>query len=154
VTESGTGEFVDDDVLGPIAFLAVEFPNGRVTGEGFQLLMDLVHRGIIRVLDLEFVARSMDGAVSKMDLGAVEHSADVDITIWQAAESGLLDDDDIATIASSIMPGSLAGIVVYENVWAVPLMSAIGRGNARIIGEGRVAAADVLAALGASEETL
>src|SRR5262245_55231903 len=59
-------QFVQDDVLGPIDFLAVAFPNGRVTGGGFKRLMDLVERDIIRVLDLEFIVKSRDGVVRKM----------------------------------------------------------------------------------------
>jgi hypothetical protein len=142
---------VNDDVLGPIDYLAVEFPGGHVTGEGFQLLMDLVHRGIIRVLDLEFVAKSADGAVRKVALGAVEHTGDVDVTIWQGAASGLLDPSDVDNVASGIEPGSLAGILVYENVWAAPLIAAIERSSAHIVGEGRIAADDLVAALDSTE---
>ncbi|MBV9358579.1 MAG: DUF1269 domain-containing protein [Chloroflexi bacterium] len=138
---------MDDDVLGPISYLAVEFPGGRVTGEGFRLLMGLVERGTIRVLDLEFVARSAEGVVRRVELDAIEHSADVDVTTWQAAESRLLDASDVDTIAAQLAPGSLAGILVYENTWAVPLIAALDRDNARILGEGRVDVEDVLAAL-------
>jgi hypothetical protein len=140
-------ERVDDDVLGPISFLAVEFPGGRVTGEGFRLLMDLVKGGTIRVLDLEFVARSAEGVVRTVALEAIEHTADVDVSTWQAAESRLLDASDVEIVAAQLAPGSLAGILVYENVWAVPLIAALERDNARIIGEGRVDVEDVVAAL-------
>jgi Family of unknown function (DUF6325) len=142
---------VDDDVLGPIDYLAVEFPGGRVTGEGFQLLMDLVDRGIIRVLDLEFVAKSADGVVRKVALGDVEHTSDVDVTIWQGAASGLLDPSDIDNVASGIEPGSLAGVLVYENVWAAPLIAAIERSNAHIVGEGRITIDDLATALDTTE---
>src|SRR5262249_55883862 len=108
---------MDDDVLGPVDYLAVEFPSGNVTGAGFQPLTDLVRRGIIRVLDLEFVAKSADGAVRKVALDAVKHAAGVDVTLWRGAESGLLDRSDADNVASGIAPGSVAGILVYENVW-------------------------------------
>jgi len=143
-------QLVQDDVLGPIDFLAVAFPNGRVTGGGFKRLMDLVERDIIRVLDLEFIARSTDGVVRKMELESIEHDSDVDVATWQAAESGLLDESDVKVIAADLAPGSAAGIVVYENMWAVPLIAAIDQSGARIIGEGRVASDDVLTALGVS----
>jgi hypothetical protein len=142
---------MDDDVLGPIDYLAVEFPGGRVLGDGFLLVMDLVQRGIIRVLDLEFIAKSADGAVRKVALGDVDHTADVDVSVWQGAESGVLDQADFDTVAADIAPGSLAGILVYENVWAAPLIAAIERGRARIVGEGRIAADDLLAALESTE---
>jgi len=143
-------QLVQDDVLGPIDFLAVAFPNGRVTGGGFKRLMDLVERDIIRVLDLEFIVKSTDGVVRKMELESIEHDSDVDVATWQDAESGLLDESDVEVIAADLAPGSVAGIVVYENMWAVPLISAIDQSGARIIGEGRVAGDDVLAAIGVS----
>jgi hypothetical protein len=86
---------VDDDILGPIDFLAVEFPNRRIGGDSFASLMQLVQHGIIQVLDLEFVARSADGTVQKVELDSIEHDAEVDVNLWQAAESGLLDASDI-----------------------------------------------------------
>ena len=142
---------MDNDVLGPIDYLAVEFPDGRVTGEGFRLIMDLVRRGIIRVLDLEFLARSADGIVRKVGLSEVGHTEDLDVAIWQAAESDVLDQSDLDVIAASMSPGSVAGVLVYENVWAAPLISAIDRNHARILGEGRIAAEDLLAALDATK---
>ena len=40
---------MDDDILGPVDYLAVERPGAHVTGEGFQLLLDLVERDTVRV---------------------------------------------------------------------------------------------------------
>ncbi|MBV9170142.1 MAG: DUF1269 domain-containing protein [Chloroflexi bacterium] len=143
---------MDDDILGPIDYLAVEFPNGRVTGESFRVVTDLVRRGIVRVLDLEFVAKSGDGGVRKVELRDVEHTADVDITLWQGAESDVLDQSDFDLIAANIAPGSLAGILVYENVWAVPLLAVIERSTAHIVGHGRIDAEDLLAVLDVPEQ--
>jgi hypothetical protein len=142
---------VDNDILGPIDYLAVEFPGGHVTGEGFQVLVDLVDRGIIGVLDLEFVAKAADGTVGKVALGDVEHSSDVDVTRWQGASSGLLDQADVDEVASAIEPGSLAGILVYENVWATSLLGAMDRSGVRLVGQGRIAVDDLFAALDATE---
>jgi hypothetical protein len=137
----------DDSVLGPIDFLAVEFPNGRVTNRGFTCLLDLVARDIVRVLDLEFVARSAEGAVRTVELDAIEHDADMDVAAWQAAESRLLDQADVQAIGADLAPGSVAGVVVYENVWATPLLTAIDGDGARVIAHGRVAVEDVMSAL-------
>jgi hypothetical protein len=142
---------MDDDILGPIDYLAVEFPSGNVTGEGFLPLMDLVRRGIIRVLDLEFVAKSADGALRTVALDAIAHAAGVDVTLWRGAESGLLDRSDAANVGAGIAPGSVAGILVYENVWAAPLIAAFERGGAHVVGEGSIAVDDLLTALGGTE---
>jgi hypothetical protein len=142
---------MDDDILGPIDYLAVEFPGGKVTGEGFEPLMDLVHRGIIRVLDLEFVAKATDGALRMVALDTIAHAAGVDVRLWRGAESGLLDRSDAANVAAGIAPGSVAGILVYENVWAAPLIAAFERGGAHVVGEGSIAVEDLLTALDGTE---
>jgi len=139
---------MDEDILGPIDYLAIEFPDTHISGGAFELLMQLVQRGIIEVLDLEFVAKSADGTVRKVGLDSIEHDSDVDVTLWLAAESGLLDASDLTTVAADMEPGKVAAIVVYENVWAVPLLTTVERGHARIIGAARIDAEDVIAALG------
>lgn len=141
----------DDEVLGPVDFLAVEFPSGRMTGEGFDVLFDLSHRGTIRVLDLAFVQKASDHSVRRVALRDVEHGSDVDPTIWDGASSGLLDQSDIDQVASSIEPGSLGGILVYENAWAVPLIAAMDRTGARMVGHGRIGADDLIQQLDATE---
>jgi hypothetical protein len=141
----------DDDVLGLVDYLAVEWPGGHVTGEGFQLLLDLVDRDTIRVLDLEFIAKAADGSVKKVELADVEHGGDVDVTRWDGASSGLLDQSDVDEVAAVIEPGSLAGILVYENLWSVPLMTALDRSSARMVGNGRIVVEDLLAALDETE---
>jgi Family of unknown function (DUF6325) len=141
----------DDEILGPIDYLAVEWPGGHVTGEGFGLLLDLVDRDIVRVLDLEFIAKATDGTVRKVALGDIEHGGDVDVTMWDGASSGLLDQSDLDAVAAAIEPGSLAGVLVYENLWAVPLMTALDRSTARMVGSGRVVVEDLLTALDETE---
>jgi Family of unknown function (DUF6325) len=141
----------DDEVLGPIDYLAVEWPGGHVTGEGFRLLLDLVDRDIVRVLDLEFIAKAADGSVKKVALGDVEHGGDVDVTMWDGASSGLLDQSDVDEVAAVIEPGSLAGILVYENLWVAPLMAALDRSSARMVGNGRIVVEDLLDALDETE---
>ena len=136
-----------DNILGPIDYLAVEFPGGQITGKGFALVMDLVTSGTVRVLDLEFVLKAEDGTVSKVALSDLEHAGDVDVTVWDGAASGLLDADDIAEVAAAVEPGSLAGILVYENTWAVQVMTALDQSRARLIGWDRIGADVLMAAL-------
>jgi hypothetical protein len=144
---------MEEDVLGFIDYLAVEFPTGRMTGEGFDLLKELVERGTLRVLDLEFIAKAPDGTVRRVPLGGVAHSSDVDVTRWEGLSSGLLDQDDVNEVADSIDPGSLAGILVYENLWAAPLLAAMDRTGARLVGQGRIVPDELLAQLDATESS-
>jgi hypothetical protein len=139
-----------DTILGPIDYLTVEWPGQKVTGEGFRLLMDLVDREVVRVLDLLFIAKDADGRVSKTEVADVEHSDALDQRLW-GLSSGLLDQSDIDQVGAAIEPGSLAGILVYENVWAVPLWTAIDRSSARLVGAGRIPAGDLIAELDATD---
>ena len=136
------------DVLGPVDCIAVEFPGSVITGVGFRLVMKMVRAGAIRVLDLQFISKAADGSVSRVALKDVEHGGDTDITVWDGAASGLLDADDLTQVGAQIAPGSLAGILVYENAWAVPLLTALDESTARLIGWERISVDDVVAALG------
>lgn len=135
-----------DTILGPIDYLAVEWPDRHVTGEGFRLLMDLVDRGVLRVLDLLFITKENDGTVTRVEAAEVEHSDALDERLW-GLSSGLFDQEDVDQVAAAIGPGSLAGILVYENVWAVPIWTAIDHSSANLVGAGRVTAGDLIAAL-------
>ncbi|MGV9574911.1 DUF6325 family protein, partial [Streptomyces nigra] len=75
--------------MGPVDYLIVEFPGSRMTGEGLPLLVDLVDRGIIRVLDLAFVRKGTDGSVEALELRNI--GDEVDLTVFEGASSGLLD---------------------------------------------------------------
>jgi Family of unknown function (DUF6325) len=142
-----------DTVLGPIDYLAVEWPGRHVTGEGFRLLMDLVDREIVRVLDLLFIAKDADGKVSRVEVDDLEHSDALDERLW-GLSSELLDQSDIDQVAAAIEPGSLAGILVYENLWAVPMWTALDRSSARLVGAGRIPGPDLVAALDAPDPAL
>jgi len=146
---------VSDDLLetGPIDFLVVEFPGNRMTGEGLPLLLDLEDRGIIRILDLAFIRKELDGTVVGLSMSEVEDGG-LDITLFQGASSGLLDDEDVAEAASAVEPGCSAGILVYENRWAAPFAAALRRGGAQLVASGRIPINAILAALDADEASV
>lgn len=139
------------DVLGPVDYLAVEFPRGRMTGQGFRLLREAVRRGAILVMDLQFVRRDTDGTLSRVALQDVPQDDPAQVSEWAGAYSGLLDDDDLEALGASIGPGSLAGILVYENVWAAPMMQEIIDSGSRLLGSGRVDTDDLVAVLGLAD---
>jgi Family of unknown function (DUF6325) len=139
------------DETGPIDYLVVEFPGSRMTGEGLPLLVDLVDRGIIRVLDLVFVQRQLDGSVTAIEIKDFDNDGELDLAVFQGASSGLLGQDDIDEAGSVIEPGNSAGILVYENVWAAPFAAALRRGGAQLVASGRIPVQAILAALDAAE---
>ncbi len=139
------------DETGPIDYVVIEFPGNRMTGEGFPLLIDLVDRGIIRILDLKFVMRELDGSVIAIEIADFDGDGQLDLAVFEGASSGLIGPDDIDEAISIIEPGNSAGIIVYENVWAAPFAVALRRGGAQLVASGRIPVQAILAALDASE---
>ena len=137
----------DSEFLGPVDFLAVEFPSGRMNGSGFRMLRDLVEAGTIVVLDLEFVLKGADGSVSRLSLDNVPVDSPEDVSSWAGSFSGILDESDLTVVAETIAPGSLAGVLVYENAWAAPIMAEITASGARLLGSGRIDTDDLSDAL-------
>jgi Family of unknown function (DUF6325) len=136
---------------GPIDYLVLEFPGNRMTGEGLPLLVDLVDRGIIRILDLTFIRRELDGSVTAIDIADFDGDGQLDLAVFQGAGSGLMGSDDIEDAASVIEPGSSAGVLIYENAWAAPLAVALRRGGAQLVAHGRIPVQAILASLEAAE---
>ncbi|WP_181449607.1 DUF6325 family protein [Streptomyces cyaneus] len=139
------------DEVGPIDYLVVEFPGNRMTGEGFPLLVDLVDRGLIRIMDLVFVRKDEDGSVTGMEIADLTGDGALDLAVFEGASSGLLDQDDIDEAGTALEPGSSAGILIYENLWAAPFAAALRRGGARMVASGRIPVPDLVAALDATE---
>lgn len=137
----------DDLEMGPIDYLVVEFPRQDMRGEGLPLLVDLVERGIIRILDLTFVAKDDDGSVTVLDLADEDADGRLELAVFQGASSGLLGEDEITEAASVLAPGTSAGILVYENTWAVPFVNALRRNGAQVVAGGRIPVTDLLQAL-------
>jgi hypothetical protein len=141
----------DLEEIGPIDYLVVEFPGSRMTGEGLPLLVDLVDRGIIRVLDLVFVKKELDGSVKGMAIADLDHDGTLDLAVFEGASSGLLDQDDLDEAGTVLEPGSSAGLLVYENRWAAPFAAALRRGGGQLVASGRIPVQALLAALDATE---
>jgi len=139
------------DVMGPIDYLIVEFPGRRTTGAGLPILVDLVDRGIIRILDLALIRKELDGSVVRLNLADLEQEEKADLAVFDGASSGLLNQDDIDQTAAVIAPGSAAGLLVYENRWAAPFAVALRRGGGQLVASGRIEVQAILAALDAAE---
>jgi Family of unknown function (DUF6325) len=136
--------------MGPIDYLIVEWPGRQPNGEAAPHLVDLVDRGLIRIIDLAFIAKDEDGAVSRMEIsdigGEVEAFADFD-----GASTGLLSEDDTGEAANALEPGTSAALLVYENLWAAPFASAVRRSGGQLVASGRIPVQDLIEALDAAE---
>jgi hypothetical protein len=122
-----------------------------MTGEAVPLLVDLVERGIIRVLDAMFVMKNEDGTFSGFDARDLDEKGVGDFAVFEGASSGLLGEEDVATAADALEPGTAAVMIVYENSWAGPFIAAVRRNGGVPIAFERIPAQDVIDALDAAE---
>ena len=141
----------DDGSLGPISYLVVEFPGRKMTGEGLPILVDLVNDGVIRILDLAFVAKGQDGSLGIVALADLDHDGTIDLAVFEGVSSGLVSDEDLLDAAPVIASGSSAAILIFENRWATPFVQALRRGVAQLVAAGYIPQDDLAAALDAAE---
>jgi Family of unknown function (DUF6325) len=140
--------------LGPIDIVVIAYPaDAPMTGEAVPLMLDLVERGIIRVLDVLFVMQNADGTFSGFEATDLDAKGVGDFAEFEGASSGLLGDEDVATASEALEPGSAAVMIVYENRWAAPLAAAVRRNGGVVIDNQRIPVQDVIDALDAVEAT-
>ena len=142
------------DEIGPIDIVVISYPPGApMTGEAMPLLLDLVERRIIRVLDVLFVMEGEDGAFAGFKAEDLSSEGIGEFKVFEGAATGMLGDEDAATAAEALEPGSAAVLIVYENSWAAPFVTAVRRNGGVVVDNQRIPAADVIAALEAIEAT-
>jgi hypothetical protein len=138
------------DVHGPIDFLLIEFQGNRLTGGAAQAMLDLVDKGIVTLYDIMVVGKTDDGVAYALDLAEGMDQAG-DFADMAGVRSGLLTEDDMQAAADSMLPGTLAVLLVYENTWAIPFVAAVVDAGGELIAGARIPAPDVMAALDALE---
>jgi hypothetical protein len=135
----------DEIHLGPVDYLIVEWPSGKEpTGEGLKHLVDLTDRGLIRVIDLAFVTKAEDGTVSGLAVADLDGDGTLDLIGFQGASSGVLSEDDYNEAGAALEAGASAAILVYENSWAGPFVTAVRNSGAEVVASGRIPATDLL----------
>ncbi|HEX5857138.1 MAG TPA: DUF6325 family protein [Microbacterium sp.] len=139
------------DQLGPVDFLVIEFPEGqqRFTGEVAEELVRLSEAGTIRVLDVLILVKDENGDVDALELsdaGGLDDIVQVELALAE-----LLAVEDLADLTAEMGPGSVAGVLVYENLWAAPVASAARRAGGQLVASGRVPIQALIASLDGDE---
>jgi hypothetical protein len=139
------------DQMGPIDYVVIAFPNGQPKGEAAPLLLDLVDRGIIRILDLMFIRKDEDGSIAGLEITDLDEEGAGGFAVFAGASSGMLTDEDRQEAGEVLEPGSAAAVIVYENRWAAPFARAMRKAGGQLVAFDRLPVQAVLAALDATE---
>jgi hypothetical protein len=139
------------DRLGPVDYLVVEFPAGasNFTGEMAKELIALVDAGTIRVIDVLILTKNEDGSIDATELSDVEELGELEAVEAQLAE--LLAEDDVVHLAAAMEPGSVAGVLIWENLWAAPFAAAARHSGGQLIANGRIPIQAIIASIQADE---
>src|SRR3954447_26349321 len=133
--------------MGPIHSIVLAFSTDRMSGEALPMLVDLVDRGIIRILDLVFLRKGEDGTVTTLTQVDLERMKVLEAALFDGAATGLLGPDDIAEAAAELDPGTAAGVLVYENSWATPFAAALRHSGGQLVAAGHIPVQAIVAAL-------
>jgi hypothetical protein len=137
--------------MGPVDIVVIEFPDGVHKGETAPLLVDLVDRGIIRILDLMFIRKDADGTVAGVEIADIDGDGVADFRVFEGASSGLLSDEDRDEAGSVLEPGAAALVIMFENRWAAPFAKAMREAGGQLVAFQRIPIQALLAALDAAE---
>jgi hypothetical protein len=129
---------VELDELGPVDYLVIEFPGSKFNGEIAPTLVDLVDRGIIRILDLVLIRKDADGSFEALEIEDVDTGEAGEMRRLEADLAEILSVDDVANAAAALEPGSTAGLLVYENRWAAPFGAAVRHCGGQLVASGRI----------------
>src|SRR3954451_21004411 len=141
------------DELGPVDYVVVEFTSGKsnFTGEMVTELVALVDAGTIRLIDVLILTKDEDGSVDAIELSDVPELGELEALEAELAE--LLAADDVVNLAAAMDPGSTAGVLIWENLWAAPFASAARRSGGQLIADGRIPIQAIIASIEADDAT-
>jgi hypothetical protein len=135
--------------MGPIDWVVLAWPNGQPNGQAAPMIVDLVDRGIIRILDAAFIAKDADGTVGALEVSQFDDEGH--FAVFEGASSGLLGDEDLEEAAAGLEPNTAAAVLVWENRWAAPVATSIRKSGGLLIDGGRIPVQGIVAALDALE---
>ena len=142
------------DELGPVDWVVIEFPGSKFNGAIAPALRDLVDRNLIRVLDLLVLKKDSDGSLDAFELSDLDEGELGDLRAYETQLAMLLSEEDVASVAAAVEPGSSAAVLVWENIWAAPFASAARACGGQLVASGRIPIQALLAAIEADEEEL
>lgn len=141
----------DLEDMGPVDYVLIEFPDGQPKGQAAPLLLDLVERGVIRILDLMFISKDADGNTTAIEIADIDGDGAPDYMVFEGASSGLLSDEDREQAGNAMENDTAALLLVFENSWAAPFAKAVREAGGQLVSFGRIPVQALLASLEAAE---
>lgn len=138
--------------IGPVDVVVIEFADAKFRGEGLPILLDLVAKGIIRIIDAVAIKANEDGSFVSLSIADLDQAGG-EWELISGWSSDVLAQDDLDEVGAILKPGAAAAIIMYENAWAAPFAAAMRRAGGELVAFDRIPVADVIAALEAAEET-
>jgi hypothetical protein len=114
-------------------------------------LLALVDSGTIRVIDVLILTKSEDGTIDATELSDIDELGPLQAVEAQLAE--FLAEEDVAHLAAAMDPGSTAGVLIWENLWAAPFAAAARRSGGQLLASGRIPIQAIIASIEADETT-
>jgi hypothetical protein len=136
----------DIEEMGPVDWILVEF-SGPPTGAVAPHLLDLVDRGLIRIIDLVVVHKDADGELAIMEITDIDGDGELDLAVFDGIRSGVLGEEDIAEAATAMENDTSAALLLYENSWAAPFAVAVRKAGGQLVASGRIPVQSIVAAL-------
>ena len=139
---------MSDDIeeMGPIDWILIEF-SGPPTGAAAPYLLDLVDRGLIRIIDLVVVNKDAEGTLTILELADIDGDGELDLAVFEGVRSGVLGEDDVAEAAEVLEPDTSGVFLLYENLWAAPFAVAVRKAGGQLVASGRIPVQSIIAAL-------
>ena len=135
--------------MGPIDYIVIEWPGRQPTGDVAPMIVELADRGMIRILDVAFLIKDVEGEIVTIEAG--DFGEDGEFAEFEGAGTGLLGEEDLNEAAAALNPGTSAAVLVWENRWAAPVATALRRSGAQLVASGRIPVQAILASLDAAE---
>ena len=132
--------------MGPIDWLLIEFDQ-PLTGQAAPPLLDLVDRGLIRILDIAFIRKLSDGTVQGIEISDLPGDESPHVEVFDGLATGILGDEDIAAAGEALEVDTRAMMLVYENSWAAPFAVALREAGGMVIDQGRIPVQQIVGAL-------
>ena len=136
----------DIEEMGPVDWILVEF-SGPPTGAVAPHLLDLVDRGLIRIIDLVMVVKDADGEITLLEISDIDGDGELDLAVFEGVSSGVLGEEDATEAAAAMENDTSAALLLYENVWAAPFAVAVRKAGGQLVAGGRIPVQSIVAAL-------